>query len=27
MMAWTQPVTNWSARDYFNYADWNRIES
>ena len=27
MMAWTQPVTNWSARNYFNYTDWNRIES
>lgn len=26
-MAWTQPVTNWTAQSYFNYTDFNRIES
>jgi len=25
-MAWANPVTNWTAHNYFNYADWNRIE-
>lgn len=24
-MAWTTPVTDWTATDYFNVADWERI--
>ncbi|MDR3541071.1 MAG: hypothetical protein P4L69_08945 [Desulfosporosinus sp.] len=26
-MAWITPVTNWTPQNYFNYTDWNRIES
>lgn len=26
-MAWQTPVTNWSAQNYFNYTDFNRIEN
>ncbi len=26
-MAWQTPITNWSAQDYFNYTDFNRIEA
>lgn len=25
-MAWTEPVTNWTAQRYFNDSDFNRIE-
>ncbi len=25
-MAWINPVANWTAQSYFNYADFNRIE-
>ena len=24
-MAWSSPVTDWAATDYFNVADWERI--
>ena len=26
-MAWTTPKTNWTASDYFNYSDFNRIKN
>ena len=26
-MAWITPITNWTSQNYFNYADWNRIEN
>ena len=26
-MPWINPITNWTANSYFNYSDWNRIES
>jgi len=26
-MAWIAPTINWTAQNYFNYTDWNRIEA
>jgi hypothetical protein len=25
-MAWITPVTDWAITDYFNFADWERID-